>query len=228
MSVAEIARLAGVSRGTVYRVLKNDPIITPETAGRIKDAMEHVGYTPKVPLKGDKGGNGQCCGTIALLFVGSRSYVNQCPFITATLHGAERALSSDDVNMIFATISDSAWLPPGIREGKVDGIILSANYLIPKDLTPQLRRFPIVWMQVAPFDWGDEVTINHERTGQLAAEYLLEKGHSHVAFLNPVPCYPSSVIRGKVFQSHMENAGGKVEMLLDDSTLSQMPREHED
>lgn len=45
-TIKEIARLAGVSRGTVDRVLNNRGAVNPETAEKIKDIAKAVNYTP--------------------------------------------------------------------------------------------------------------------------------------------------------------------------------------
>ncbi len=45
-TIKDIARMAGVSIGTVDRVLHNRGRVRPETEARIKEAIERTGYTP--------------------------------------------------------------------------------------------------------------------------------------------------------------------------------------
>ena len=51
MTIKEIAMLAGVSRGTVDRVLNNRGAVKPETARRILNIAETVGYSPNLAGK---------------------------------------------------------------------------------------------------------------------------------------------------------------------------------
>ena len=50
-TIKEIARLAGVSRGTVDRVLNNCGAVNPETAKKIKDIASAVNYSPNLAGK---------------------------------------------------------------------------------------------------------------------------------------------------------------------------------
>ena len=47
-TIKEIAKLAGVSRGTVDRVLNNRPGVNPNTEAEIRRIAEEVGYTPNL------------------------------------------------------------------------------------------------------------------------------------------------------------------------------------
>ena len=51
MTIKEIARLSGVSRGTVDRVLNNRGSVNPETAERIRNIINAVNYTPNLAGK---------------------------------------------------------------------------------------------------------------------------------------------------------------------------------
>lgn len=50
-TIKEIARLAGVSRGTVDRVLNNRPGVKPETAQAVRNIMEELNYRPNLAGK---------------------------------------------------------------------------------------------------------------------------------------------------------------------------------
>ncbi len=58
-TVRSIAALAGVSRGTVSRVLNNQPDVSPEVRARVQRIIEETGY--QVP---DTGGDRICIGVI--------------------------------------------------------------------------------------------------------------------------------------------------------------------
>ena len=51
MNIDEIAKLAGVSKTTVSRVLNNRPDVSKETADRINALIKYTGYTPNAFAK---------------------------------------------------------------------------------------------------------------------------------------------------------------------------------
>ena len=48
VTIKDIARRAGVSRGTVDRVLNNRPGVNPETEARVRSLIEEMGYRPNM------------------------------------------------------------------------------------------------------------------------------------------------------------------------------------
>ncbi|PPK98856.1 LacI family transcriptional regulator [Kineococcus xinjiangensis] len=49
--IKDVARLAGVSVGTVSHVLNHPELVTPETAQRVRDAMDELGYVRNEPAR---------------------------------------------------------------------------------------------------------------------------------------------------------------------------------
>ena len=52
-TIRDVARLAGVSRGTVSRVLNNQPRVDPHTRVRVLQAIADLDFSPS-PLRGDR------------------------------------------------------------------------------------------------------------------------------------------------------------------------------
>ena len=48
VTIKDIAKRAGVSRGTVDRVLNNRPGVNPETEARVRSLIEEMGYRPNM------------------------------------------------------------------------------------------------------------------------------------------------------------------------------------
>ena len=60
---------------------------------------------------------------------------------------------------------------------------------------------------LAPDPWGDRVQPDHHAIGQMAADYLLERGHRRLAYLNPDTTLPIYRHRLTAFRSAAEAAG---------------------
>ena len=55
-TIEDIARLAGVSRGTVSRVLNHRPDVDRQTRARVLRVIEEQGYVPSLTAAGLAGG----------------------------------------------------------------------------------------------------------------------------------------------------------------------------
>src|SRR5262249_29328389 len=55
-TIEDIARLAGVSRGTVSRVLNNRPDVDRETRAHVRRVIQEQGYAPSITAAGLAGG----------------------------------------------------------------------------------------------------------------------------------------------------------------------------
>lgn len=56
VSMADVARLAGVSSQTVSRVSNGSPTVLPETRERVHTAMQQLGYRPNSAARALKRG----------------------------------------------------------------------------------------------------------------------------------------------------------------------------
>lgn len=51
-TINDIARLAGVSKKTVSRIINNSPLVRPDTRARVEALMREVGYVPDPMARG--------------------------------------------------------------------------------------------------------------------------------------------------------------------------------
>lgn len=214
-----IAKKAKVSRSTVYRVIKNDPAVAISTAEQVRKVMSQLSFKP-TPYKAPAASRGKKrsqTGTrnVGFILSGLPDHALGRPHLLGIIKGVETLLREHGINMILTRASHHKDFPPIFDEGKVDGIIFYRYCTdIQPDMQRHLRSAPLVWMQDAVFDYGDEVLPNHEISGRLAAAYLLEKGHTHLAYLNPIRAHIAFRLRGQTFQSVVQSAGGRAEMLI--------------
>lgn len=184
MSMAEVAHKAGVSYATVSRVLNNRPGVSRDKVDRVRRAVIEVGYVP--PSAQDRRGRemgrrpGLRAGTLALLWTCS---------IDAALGGVGAGLlqgvtdgaSSHGLNVQVDYIADAKRLPPSVKSGKVDGILLQGPAPAPS-LDERLRNMPAVWMlSSGAGDWGDRVQPDNDAIGRIAARELIARGCRNLA-----------------------------------------------
>ncbi|WP_114766462.1 trehalose operon repressor TreR [Vibrio rhodolitus] len=64
LTILDIARLAGVGKSTVSRVLTNDPKVKPETRIKVEQVIAESGYVPSKSAQSMRGGSQRVVGVI--------------------------------------------------------------------------------------------------------------------------------------------------------------------
>ncbi|WP_326573390.1 LacI family DNA-binding transcriptional regulator [Streptomyces sp. NBC_00481] len=119
---ADVARLAGVSRKTVSRVLNNEPYVSDEVRRRVLEAAEELGYRLNHAARALASGRSRSIGVVAL---GTAGYGT-----ASLLVGIERAVR--DAGYALRVVNTVDGEPDGIAgavtsllEQGVDGIVVS-------------------------------------------------------------------------------------------------------
>jgi DNA-binding LacI/PurR family transcriptional regulator len=221
MSISQVAKLAGVSSSTVSRVINNHPRVAPETAESVRQAMQQLGYTPSETRPGPKPQSRfQREAPEIAFFVLGTSGSRATPAFQDLLRGVSMAATNRELNLIFHHVHDPTRLPMRALES-LDGILLHGA--TPQgEVRDRLRRLPTVWLMgnVRRPDWGDQVLPDGYQVGELAAKYLLERGHKRLAFLNLDGGHRSLRLYGHAFGAQAQDAGAQVDRLEQPSEAS--------
>jgi len=181
VTIVDVAAEAGVSFGTVSRVINNDVHVRPETRERVLKAMERLGFVANRQARSLAGGR---TNTIGLLVpdVGTG-------YIGEIIRGIDAELTLRGMDLIIytthRTASKEAGYVANLATGMVDGLLLVLPRN-PADYVGTLtqRNFPFV-------------LIDHQGTGQEcpavgatnwqgayeATEYLIKLGHRRIGFI---------------------------------------------
>ena len=184
----EIAELAGVSQSTVSRALRESPLVNEETRHRIQRIAREHHY------KVDRGASSlrsQHSRTIAMLVheeSGMDSDIN--PFFVSMLASITRAAASRnyDVLLSFQQLSEN-WILDYENSNKAEGIILLGyggytDYIGKIELLDNAHV--LTWGPVINGQPGHFVGCDNRRGGHIATRYLLELGHTRIAFLGDI------------------------------------------
>ena len=95
MSIAKVAEAAGVSHGTVSRMINGRGGVSPTTARRIQEAIDRLGYQPR-PVHARPGRKpaaaGVRTGNVCLLLVGASRGLLERPGIHTLVTSIEETL----------------------------------------------------------------------------------------------------------------------------------------
>lgn len=203
VSIVKVAKKAGVTHGTVSRLINGRGGVAEATARRIRKAMSDLGYRPKPPER-RRGRTarpaGLRTGNVCLLLVGAPREVLDRPGISTAVATIEAELRRHGLGLLLAQAGCLKDMPPCVSRRKTDGLLLAGEA---SDAMPAgCRSLPAVWLlssHTQPQEWADHVLPDNERIGVMAAEHLAARGHRHVAFYNDQPGHPGFAARGVAF-----------------------------
>jgi DNA-binding LacI/PurR family transcriptional regulator len=210
----------------VSNVLNRRPDVAASTIEAVQAALQELNYTPRRrgrPRGARRHGAnaGRRTNRIALLVPGiPRSYINS-PVYMDVLHGVEAAVRSADKSFVLLRLEPGAPCPSQLFPQKVDGVVLFGP-VADKRLAAKLHAMPCVQVmgRIEREGWWDQVSYDNARLGEIAAGYLLGRGHRDVAFVSNSDSGPHLVERCYVFKESIRTAGGDCLELIDDQLLT--------
>ncbi|WP_297165746.1 LacI family DNA-binding transcriptional regulator, partial [Thermogemmatispora sp.] len=189
----DIAREAGVSVGTVSRVLNNHGNVTDETRQRVLRAASRLGYFGGGRQGQGQGGEerpfeGRAVREIGFLFCSflPKTSVPTNPFWSHILHGVESEARRANVKVTYRAISevqaDPDRLLTMIYDMRLGGILLVGPAEAMTVRTIQQTGTPLVL--VDNYIPGTDAVLGNNLDGaRLAVEYLISLGHRRIAFM---------------------------------------------
>jgi DNA-binding LacI/PurR family transcriptional regulator len=182
-NMKEIAKIAGVSLGTVSNVLNNSMPVREPLRKRVMDAVDALDYQPSQLARGLRRDKTKMIGMII------PDITN--PFFPAVVRGAEDVAFSNGYRLILCN-TDNDHAKEIVHLNELRTYLPSGLIVIPSklsDLTAQVKSYQksgtaVVCVDRLPKEWkGDTVTADNEHGAYIATNYLLRQGHRHLAMI---------------------------------------------
>jgi LacI family transcriptional regulator len=233
ITIQSVADHAGVSIGTVSRVLNYDPSVSPDLLYRVKQSIETLDYSPLRKRKGSSADSSGIAGrTVGLLTLGMDHSLSQLPVVTAAIDGIREQLNIEGANLQWLDAPDPGiipnWLPrtqvdAWIIKGAMQGDLIKATH---PDLRERLDMATCVWFHGRPEGApGHAVGVNDWEVGSLAATHLHDSGHRSVAFLSPKNNHALLKRRQHGFAARCEELGMKLTTVSENLQTWKFPLE---
>ncbi|MGN6328836.1 MAG: LacI family DNA-binding transcriptional regulator [Rhodanobacter sp.] len=207
VTINDIARLSGVSKKTVSRIINNSPLVRKDTRDKVEALMREVGYAPDPLARGLAFRRSFLIGMV---------YDNPtAQYVVDMQYGALDALRGSSFELVVHPCdSRSADYIEGVRrfaqQHKLHGVILVPRASEDQALVEMLKDIDCRYVRIAavPMDDSSQMVITHDRDGAAeAADYLLSLGHRDVALITGPVAYRSTLERTAGFLDALRKRG---------------------
>ena len=202
-TMRDVARLAGVSVGSVSAVINEKESASAKLKERVKAAMEALDYQPDHVARSLKVRRTHTVGMVV------PDISN--PFFTELMLGAEAAARARRYSMILCNSSEDPALEKqclnALFSRRVDGVILAPADVHAAQDRLTARRFPIVFVdRIPPQFKGLAVIANNLEAAYVGARHLIDLGHHRIAIITGRLDLSTGIDRLEGFRKAMQEA----------------------
>ena len=206
ISIKDVAKLAGVAVSTASMALNNNNKIKEETRKRLQNAAKLLGYIPNRAAQSLVGKKTNSIGIVIPSMSNSiyleeafsvKNYTDSCNYKTRIF--IANLCNPEEREHLLCTVL-----------GNVDGLIC---YPLPSEsgdyIQESLRSYDIkyIYNKFTNETNADWVSVDYEKGGFLAADYLLKKGHRNIGIFTLESNYISFPERENGFRRAFEKHG---------------------
>ena len=205
-TIKDVAKLAGVSIGSVSAVINDRAVTSPGLRERVLDAIDRLGYTPHAGARSLKGGRTRSFGLLV------PDIIN--PHFAALASAIEKASERAGYTLSFGnTLGDVDKEARNLelyRRQRVDGLILDLVGTSPEYIRKLLAAISVPTVLVDRRPEGlpfDSVLLNNRAAGRLITEFLVRSGHRRIAIVIGQLDYSTAVERLEGYLEVLEESG---------------------
>jgi DNA-binding LacI/PurR family transcriptional regulator len=181
MTIVDVAKRAGVSKGTVSAVINGKDSVKPETREQVLQVMKGLNFRPRALARNMKdGGHDKSIGII----VKDMNY----PFYTSIASGAREYASKKGYSVILASSEDSYESEKKLShlfsardiKGTIIAPVVVGTAEIDHLFKLRMINYPFVLLEDVKGIQANVVTIDNLKAIKKAVKYLIESGHTRI------------------------------------------------
>jgi DNA-binding LacI/PurR family transcriptional regulator len=203
MNITAVAKRAGVSTATVSRVMNGTANVSPETAERVREAVEALNFYPDINARALGSGRSGLYGLII-------SDITNPYFPELVKAFEDIAVEHGQDVLIANTDYDPKRMETCVirmLQRKVDGVAIMTSEMEERLIrTFGQRQIPTIFMDTRV---RGASTVNVDYAGGIteAMQYLFELGHKDIAFISGPLTLSSARARAEAFQTALQEHG---------------------
>ena len=185
VTIYDVAKEAGVSIATVSKALNDSYTIPDQTKAAIREIADRLGYRPNARAKNFAR---QASGTVLFITDLYQNIAFENPHMFEIISGITTYLDGKDYSLTLKPLTKQAaplYIRDIIQQRQADALIIHA-YILSTELAAILSRVDFPYLVIGKPDFRCNICwidVNHEQAGQIAANYLLDKGYRQMAFI---------------------------------------------
>ncbi|MES2340469.1 MAG: LacI family DNA-binding transcriptional regulator [Pseudomonadota bacterium] len=206
-TINDVARLAGVSKKTVSRVINESPFVKEETRKAVLAIMRETGYVPDPQARGLAFRRSFLVGLI---------YDNPNPQHTIShQQGLLDAMAGSGFELVVRPVDRHsprllADMRDFVERQKLFAVVLPSPVSEDEKLAALLRELDVPYVRIGSvaLDEPDRMLVSHDGRGAAqAARHLADLGHTRIALISGPPTFRSSIERKKGFEEGLAERG---------------------
>jgi LacI family transcriptional regulator len=192
VTMSDVARESGLSLSTVSLALNEKPGLPLETRMKVIEVAHDLGYQVR-----QVSGSSDVLSKIGMLVkrsLGDEAQPSSNIFFSHVIAGIEATCRKQNIALMYSSLpvdaqNNSLEIPRLVFDATVDGILLVGNYVDDRlNSAIHTRKVPIVLVDgYCNTNEYDSVVIDNVSGSYTAVEYLIQKGHRHIAFFGSYP-----------------------------------------
>ncbi|QFP75278.1 LacI family DNA-binding transcriptional regulator [Deinococcus sp. AJ005] len=179
-SIKDVARLSGVSIGTVSKCLSNATDVSQATRERVMKVADHIQYRPMALARGLARGRS---GNIAVTLSAIHTPVFLDPFYAEVLGGIETELEARGLHLLLTSLKSGQDLLQLASERRADGLIMIGFEVTDSVLQKIAQMQPLVLVDRHVAGISSVMSDNREGTRQ-GTRRLIELGRRRLLFIS--------------------------------------------
>lgn len=193
-TLEEIAKLSGVSRSTVSRVINNDPHVKAATRERVLQVVQELNYHPNMAARSLASSRKSILGLVIPTGV---STLFTDPYFPLLIQGVTTATNARDYSVMLWLAEpehERRTIDRVLHNGFVAGMVIS-SMLLNDPLVETLIEAEFPFVLVGRYPANDQVNyvdVDNRKSAQDIVTHLLRLGHQRIAHISG----PQDIISG--------------------------------
>lgn len=198
-TIRDVAKVAGVSSGTVSRVLNDKNWVSPESKAAVDSAIKKTGYRVNPHARNLAMSKSN---TVAFLLTEPQQVLFDDPNFSVLVRGTAQALATRDISFVLIIAGDPAEQTRAmnyITAGHVDGVLLAFTSAAGNPLVERLIEAKVPMVSAGqPLGFEGQlgcVSADDLLGATKMVRYLADKGHSRIASIAGPVDTPGGIAR---------------------------------
>lgn len=203
LTLEDIARMSGVSRSTVSRVINGDPNVKNQTRKKVQDIIQSINFQPNLAARGLAAGR---TGVLGLVIPTGISSIFSDPYFPLLIQGVATACNALGYSVMLWLAEpdyERKTINQILYNGIVDGIIISSMAMdepLIEKLMESKRPFILIGRS-RTIDHIHYVDVDNRAGAHLGVSHILRSGRRRVGIINgPL----NTVVAAERYQGYQE------------------------